>query len=176
MSIYRLQTCQWQEPSYCEKYGAQDLHLAQLRGTNWLRWFKNGYIWYYLVFFFLIVLPFSAFRHNQAEVKRFIHMRQPLNYLLNLFILCIGHTYLGGRSVSWNTFTVTTLRQDFKTRTLFLSWGLISWTQVRTWRSDQCAMVFEAGFQVNSVIVFAIVLLSSCVVVPGTYLICSYKC
>ena len=76
---------------------------------------------------------FSAFHHNQADLKTFMHMRQPLT------------NYFGSDLLN-------TIEDMFS-----LFWGESPW-----W-SDPWAMVFEAGFRVISVIVFVIVLLSFCV-------------
>ena len=66
--------------------------------------------------------------HSHAAASTKLRAQFPLSYV---FILCIGHTYLGSRGTSWSKFTVATLRQDSKTRTLYLSLGLICWTQLR---------------------------------------------
>ena len=112
---------------------------------------------------------------------------------LFICILCIGHTSLGSNSASWSKFIAATLRQDSKTRTLFL-YVFVFGSDLLNTIKDMVSL-FGANLHGGVIsgrwclkLVFGLILLSFsyrlCHVdspnlwVRGTreYLICSYKC
>ena len=140
---------------------------------------------FYLCFSSLSVYNFWAFHRNEADMKKFTHMRQPLiNYVVQflwvescIYFFYIWHTYLGGNSAFGNKLTVATFHTGPKTITSFLSFGLAPSTQCKhikdiddidmvwgqsPWRSDHW-VVLEVGFRAKCVIVFVLVLISFCV-------------
>ena len=129
-------------------------------------------------FFSLAFCGPSAFRHNQADLNRFMHMRQPWrNYLLNfhstmIIMLTLAATALLGANLLYSHISNLILSWVFGSD---LHGGVISGRWCLKLVLGLILLMFLLSFCCRFAIVFVSRRFSKSVV-RGTYLICSYTC